>query len=222
MKNSVIKSYVLRNGRMSQAQQKAYSESKVKWALPFEESFLDFDTLFSHREDTILEIGFGMGDATHQIASKNPQKGYLAVEVHTPGVGKLLNRIEKGGLENIRIIEYDACEVVEKMILPESLSGIHIFFPDPWPKKKHHKRRLIKEPFVTELAKRLKPGGYFYVATDWENYAEQVLQVLSGNELLENGYKGFAEHQEWRPLTNFEQKGLDKSHKINEIFFVKK
>ncbi|MDC7224899.1 MAG: tRNA (guanosine(46)-N7)-methyltransferase TrmB [Spirochaetales bacterium] len=207
---------------MSPAQQQAYREQKEKWSLPYEESLLDFTTLFPQKEEIVLEIGFGMGDATHQIAFDNPQKAYLGVEVHKPGVGKLLDRITKRELTNIRIIEHDACEVVDKMIPLDSLGGIHIFFPDPWPKKKHHKRRLIQEPFLTELARRLKPGGYIYAATDWDDYAQQMLEVLSSNSLLENGYSGFADHQSWRPLTNFEQKGLKKSHEIHEVYFVRK
>ena len=207
---------------MSPAQQQAYRELREKWSLPYEERLLDFHTLFPGKDKVVLEIGFGMGDATHQIAFENPDTAYIGVEVHKPGVGKLLDRIDKRELTNIRIIEHDACEVIREMIPPESLGGIHIFFPDPWPKKKHHKRRLIQEPFVTELSKRLAKGGYLYAATDWEEYAEQMLTVLSANSLLENGYEGFAAHQEWRPLTNFEQKGLKKSHDIHEVYFVKK
>ena len=222
MEKSGIKSYVIRKGRMSSAQQQAYRDLKEKWSLPFEEKLLDFHALFPGKSKVVLEIGFGMGDATHQIAFDNPENAYLGVEVHKPGVGKLLDRIEKRELTNIRIIEHDACEVVRSMIPRDSLGGIHVFFPDPWPKKKHHKRRLIQEPFITELAERLTKGGYFYAATDWEDYAGQILTVLSANTLLENGYDGFADHQEWRPLTNFEQKGLKKSHEIHEVFFVKK
>ncbi|MDC7220394.1 MAG: tRNA (guanosine(46)-N7)-methyltransferase TrmB [Spirochaetales bacterium] len=222
MEKRGIKSYVIRQGRMSQAQQQAYREQKEKWSLPYEEKALDFTETFPGLDQVVLEIGFGMGDATHQIAFENRDKGYIGVEVHKPGVGKLLDQITKRELTNIRIIEHDACEVVDRMISPASLAGVHIFFPDPWPKKKHHKRRLIQEPFVTELAKRLKPGGYFYAATDWDDYADQMLEVLSANSLLENGFSGFADHQSWRPLTNFEQKGLKKSHEIHEVFFVKK
>jgi tRNA (guanine-N7-)-methyltransferase len=222
MENKGIKSYVIRKGRMSPAQQAAYRDLKEKWVIPYEERLLDFSLLFSEMKDVTLEIGFGMGDATHQIAYENPEKAYLGVEVHRPGVGKLLDRIEKRELLNIRIIEHDACEVVENMIPEGSLEGIHIFFPDPWPKKKHHKRRLIREPFITLLAERLRPGGYLYAATDWDDYADQMLEVLSGNALLENRYETFAEPQSWRPLTNFEQKGLKKSHLIHEVVFVKK
>jgi tRNA (guanine-N7-)-methyltransferase len=207
---------------MSSAQQQAYREQKEKWTLSYAEKNLDFTELFPQKESVVLEIGFGMGDATHQIAFDNPNKAYIGVEVHQPGVGKLLDRITKRELTNIRIIEHDACEVVDNMIPAGSLGGIHIFFPDPWPKKKHHKRRLIQEPFLTELVKRLKPGGYIYAATDWDDYADQMLEVLSSNKLLKNGYNGFADHQSWRPLTNFEQKGLNKSHEIHEVYFVKK
>ncbi len=207
---------------MSPAQQTAYRELKQKWVLPYGETLLDFESIFSSPEGVVLEIGFGMGDATHQIASENPGKAYLGVEVHKPGVGKLLDRIEKRGLTNIRIVEHDVCEVLRSMIPPSSLEGIHIFFPDPWPKKKHHKRRLIQEPFLTELAEHLKPGGYLYAATDWDDYAEQMLEVLSTNGLLENRYQDFADPQKWRPLTNFEQKGLKKSHRIHELYFVRK
>jgi tRNA (guanine-N7-)-methyltransferase len=220
--HSPVRSFVLRKGRMSRAQQSAYEELKEVWTLPFQETQLEFSSLFPAMKDIILEIGFGMGDATHQIACDNPDKAYLGVEVHKPGVGKLLDRIHKRGLENIRIIEYDACRVVDKMIPSDSLAGVHIFFPDPWPKKKHHKRRLIKEPFITELAGKLRKGGYLYAVTDWEEYASQILSVMSENELLNNKFENYADHQSWRPLTKFEQKGLKKSHTIREILFVKK
>lgn len=222
MEERRIKSYVLRKGRMSRAQRTAYETLRPLWCLPFEKKLLSWETLFPGKKEIILEIGFGMGDATHEIAASHRDKGFLGVEVHAPGVGKLLDRIDKRGLKNIRIIQHDICEVMEEMIPSASLDGVHIFFPDPWPKKKHHKRRLIQEPFLSDLVGLIKPGGYLYAVSDWEDYADQILDVCERNELITNRFKGFADPQNWRPPTNFERKGREKSHPIREIYFIKK
>ena len=166
-----------------------------------------------------IEIGFGMGRATAEIAAANPDKYYMGIEVHVPGVGRLLGDIEERKLDNLRIINHDAVEVLENMIPDGSVEGFHIFFPDPWPKKKHHKRRLLNEEFTGLLVKKLKPGGYIYAVTDWENYAEQMLRVLSSNRQLKNKYENWAEPPGWRPRTAFERKGLDKNHVIRELYY---
>lgn len=162
-----------------------------------------------------------MGTSTAQIAAANPDKNYLGIEVHRPGIGRLLWEIESRGLSNIRIVEGDAADFMQKMLAPSSLQAIHIFFPDPWPKKKHHKRRLLRRPFTEVLAQRLVPGGYLYMTTDWEDYALEALAELAATPGLCNAYDGFAEPQPWRPATEFERKGLNKSHIIRELFFTK-
>lgn len=215
------KSYVIRKGRFTTAQQKAYQTFSEKLIIPFTEEKIDFVSCFGNGNPVVLEIGFGMGITTAEIAQANPDKNYLGIEVHRPGIGRLLWEIEKRGLSNIRIIEYDAVQAVEKMIPCGSLDAIHIFFPDPWPKKRHHKRRLIQRPFTASLAACLKNSGYLYMVTDWEDYALFAMEELSGTEGLRNAYEGFAPTQEWRPRTKFEVKGLAKEHAIFELFFTR-
>jgi len=217
----MLKSYVIRKGRFTDAQKKAYEELAEKYIIPFNEQELDFNEIFNNTKNITLEIGFGMGIATAEIAQANPDKNYLGVEVHPPGIGRLLWEIEKRALSNIRIIEYDASVVAQKMIPVSSLDAIHLFFPDPWPKKRHRKRRLVQRPFTEILAKCLKPGGYLYMVTDWEDYALHALEELSATAGLRNAYDGFAEPQSWRPVTKFEKKGLAKDHVIREIYFLK-
>ena len=206
------KSYVIRAGRFTDAQKNAYDKLSEKFIIPFSEEKINSN-------NTIMEIGFGMGIATAAIAQANPDKNYLGIEVHRPGIGRLLWEIEKKALSNIRIIEFDAVQVVEHMIQPASLEGIHLFFPDPWPKKRHHKRRLIQRPFTEKLASCLKPGGYLYMVTDWEDYAFFALEELNATIGLKNEYNDFAPPQEWRPKTKFENKGLAKGHAIKELLF---
>ena len=213
-----IKSYVLRAGRMSPAQQSAYERLFDTFSYPFEEK----QTIPENDDrDLIIEIGFGMGDATYQIAMENGDKDYLGVEVYKPGIGKLLDRIEKEDIKNLRVIEHDAVEVLRYMVKDSSISGFHIFFPDPWPKKKHHKRRIIQKEFLELLTSKLKKGAYIYAVTDWENYAEHMLEVFQSQNRLRNRYRDFAEPQEWRPFTKFERKGREKSHKIFELLYEK-
>jgi tRNA (guanine-N7-)-methyltransferase len=216
-----IKSYVLRAGRMSVAQRRSYETLSQAYCVPFAESLFDFKRLFGNENPVTAEIGFGMGIATAQIAQENPQKNYLGIEVHRPGIGRLLWEIEKRGLSNIRIVEYDAVDVLGKMIPDASLAAFHIFFPDPWPKKRHHKRRLITRPFTDLLAEKLCPGGYAYMVTDWADYGDWALAELSATVGLRNNYDGFAPPQAWRPRTKFEQKGIEKNHEVRELFFVK-
>jgi len=218
----MIKSYVIRKGRYTTAQKKAYDITGEKYLLAFSEQEIDFYKLFSNENGVTLEIGFGMGDATAEIAQANPEKNYLGIEVHRPGIGRLLWEIEKRGLCNIRIIEYDAVSVTQKMIPKDSLDAVHIFFPDPWPKKRHRKRRLIQRPFTDSLASCLKQGGYLYMVTDWEDYALHALEELSNTVTLRNVYETFSERQGWRPLTKFEQKGMAKEHVIKELYFTKR
>ena len=215
-----IKSYVLRAGRMSPAQQSAYNRLFDTFSYPYKEEILQRDPKLTDR-DMIIEIGFGMGDATYQIAMENPDKDYLGIEVYKPGIGKLLDQIEQNNIRNLRVIEHDAVEVLGSMIEDSSIQGFHIFFPDPWPKKKHHKRRIIQPAFVKLLQSKLIKGGYLYAVTDWENYAEHMLSVLEAEEGLTNKYSEFADPQEWRPFTKFERKGKEKSHRIFELLYIK-
>ena len=221
MQGREIRSYVLRSGRGTSAQQRAYKNLSRDYLINFANDAVNFQNIFENEFPVIAEIGFGMGDATAVIAAENPEKNYFGIEVHKPGIGKLLLEIEKRSLSNVRIIEHDATEVFEKMIPTNSLDGIHIFFPDPWPKKRHHKRRLVKRPFSGVLESKLKPGGYLYMVTDWEDYAGCALAELSATENLANTFDNYAPHQDWRPRTGFEKKGLAKNHKVKELLFTK-
>lgn len=214
-----VRSYVLRQGRVSNAQLRAYRTLLPRYGVPYAPVHLDPRQLFGRSAPLVLEIGFGMGETTAQIALRHPQYDYLALEVHTPGVGALLQLIEAHGLSNVRIAQHDAVEVVREMLSPSSLDAVHIFFPDPWPKKRHQKRRLIQAPFVALLAERLKPGGYIHVATDWRDYAEQILAVMSAQALLLNSATGFAPRPDNRPLTKFESRGLKLGHEVWDIVF---
>jgi len=217
-----IRSYVLRQGRVSNAQRRAHDTLLPRYGIEYSPAPLDFDAAFGRAAPRILEIGFGMGETTATIAATHREIDYLALEVHTPGVGSLLKQIEALGLSNVRIIQHDAVEVLERMIPAASLNGVHIFFPDPWPKKRHHKRRLIQSPLVSLLASKLKPGGYVHAATDWEEYAQQILDIFSDEPLLDNTADGFAPRPEYRPLTKFEQRGLKLGHGVWDIVFRRK
>ena len=217
-----IRSYVLRQGRVSNAQARAHRELLPRYGIPFSDQHLDLDGAFGRAAPKILEIGFGMGETTAAIAAAQPENDYLGIEVHTPGVGSLLKQIAERGLTNLRLIQHDAADVLRVMIAPASLDGVHIFFPDPWPKKRHHKRRLVQTDFVALLASRLKPGGYVHMATDWEEYAQQMLAVLSAEPRLENTADGFAPRPEYRPQTKFESRGLKLGHGVWDVVFRKK
>ena len=216
----MLKSYVKRSGRVTTAQKNAFDTFSEQYLIPFKEEEIDLAELFKNNDIT-LEIGFGSGIATAQIAQDNPNKNYIGIDVHRPGIGHLLMEIQNRKLDNLKIIEYDAAIVLEKMIPVSSLEAIHIFFPDPWPKKRHRKRRLVQKPFTETLANCLKPDGYLYFVTDWEDYAVHALEELSAVTLLKNKYEGFAEPQSWRPKTKFEQKGLVKGHIIRELLFIR-
>lgn len=217
-----IRSYVLRQGRVSNAQRRAHETLMPKYGIPFAENLLDLEAIFGRSAPKFLEIGFGMGETTTVIAQAHPQHDYLAIEVHTPGVGSLLKQIEESGLTNVRIVQHDAVEVLQKMLPPDCLDGVHVFFPDPWPKARHHKRRLIQPEFIALLCRRLKQGGYIHAATDWEDYAGQILEVLSNEPQLANTAVDYAARLEYRPLTKFEQRGLRLGHGVWDLVFKKK
>ena len=216
-----IRSYVLRQGRISNAQRRAHSELLPLYGVPFSPAPLDLVELFGRAAPKTLEIGFGMGETTAEIAQQHPERDYLGVEVHTPGVGSLLARIAELQLANVRVIQHDAVEVIEKMIAPASLDGVHLFFPDPWPKKRHHKRRLIQAPFVSLLTSRMKPGAVLHTCTDWEDYAAQMLQVLTAEPTLQNTASGYATRPETRPQTKFERRGIGLGHGVWDVMFRK-
>jgi tRNA (guanine-N7-)-methyltransferase len=215
-----IRSFVIRAGRTTAGQQRALDTLLPRFGLPYRETALDLAAVFGRADSPkILEIGFGMGETTARIAAAHPAADYIGVEVHTPGVGALLLRIEELGLANLRVIQHDAHEVLEHMIAPGSLAGVHIFFPDPWHKKRHHKRRLVQPPLVALVASRLAPGGYLHCATDWEEYAAQMLEVLSAELALANTAEAYAPRPDYRPLTKFENRGLRLGHGVWDLVF---
>ena len=240
-----IKSFVRRAGRTTTGQTKAFQELGPQFILPYQPNAIDLIATYAYStraegqndpqkevktgpSPLVLEIGFGMGEATAHIAALMPDTRFLCCEVHQPGVGALLKRIGEQGLQNIRIISHDAVEVIDNMLPPASLDGVHIFFPDPWHKKKHNKRRLIQSPLIAKLATRLKPGGYLHCATDWQPYAEQILQVLSDEPLLKNTATtshpelgGYAPKPFYRPLTKFENRGIKLGHGVWDVVFVR-
>lgn len=219
-----IKSYVKRAGRTTTGQAKAFEDLGPKFLLKYAPQPLDAQAAFGREGKLILEIGFGMGEATAHIARVRPDDNFLCCEVHEPGVGALLKRIGEQELGNIRILQHDAVEVIDHMLTEGCLDGIHIFFPDPWHKKKHNKRRLIQSPFVAKLVSRLKVGGYLHCATDWQPYAEQMLEVLGAEAQLANtatdaGLAGYAPKPDYRPLTKFENRGLRLGHGVWDLVF---
>ena len=214
-----IRSFALRQGRFSPAQRRAHEELLPRFGIAFTEAPLDLAAAFGRQASKILEIGSGMGETTAAIAQAAPDRDFLAVEVHAPGVGSLLKQIDERGLTNLRVIQHDAAEVVTQMIAHEALAGIHVFFPDPWPKKRHHKRRLLQPPFVHELALRLAAGGYLHAATDWQDYAAAILAALTAEPLLDNTARDYAPRPDYRPLTKFERRGLRLGHGVWDIVF---
>jgi tRNA (guanine-N7-)-methyltransferase len=203
---------------MSPAQRRACEELLPRYGVTPAPA-LDFEVVFGRKAPVVLEIGFGMGETTAAIAGAHPQVDFLAVDVHLPGVGALLRSIAASELTNLRVLHHDALEVVGTMIAPATLSGIHVFFPDPWPKKRHHKRRLLGGVFVHELALRLALGGYLHVATDWEDYAQEILAALESEPMLANAAPGFASRPAWRPLTKFERRGIGLGHTVRDLVF---
>jgi len=217
-----IRSFVTRAGRLSVAQGRAIAELGPRFCLPYAKAPLDMALAFGRSAPTILEIGFGMGETSARIAAGMPDKNFIGVEVHTPGVGSLLKLIDEQKLGNLRLIQHDAFEVLTNMIAPASLAGVHVFFPDPWHKARHNKRRLIQPPLVALLASRIAAGGYLHCATDWEDYAHQMLAVLSAESALENTAAGFAPRPDYRPVTKFENRGLKLGHGVWDLVFRKR
>jgi tRNA (guanine-N7-)-methyltransferase len=217
-----IRSYVLRTGRTTVGQAKAIETLGPRYLLPCQPHAIDLAQAFGRDAPTVLEIGFGMGEATAHIAGLMPERNFLCCEVHTPGVGALLKRIGDLGLTNIRIVQHDAVEVLQHMLPPDSLAGVHIFFPDPWHKARHNKRRLVQPHFLAKLLPRMRSGGYIHCATDWEPYAQQMLEVLGAEPALENTADGFAQRPHYRPLTKFENRGIRLGHGVWDVVFRKR
>lgn len=216
-----IRSFVTRAGHLSAAQARAIAELGPKFVLPYVKEALAIDEVFGRQAPPIFEIGFGMGETSAKIAAATPEKNFIGVEVHTPGVGSLLKQIGEQGLTNMRLIQHDAVEVLTHMIAPGALAGVHVFFPDPWHKARHHKRRLIQGPLVSLLASRIAAGGYLHCATDWKEYAVQMLEVLSAEPTLKNSAAAYAPRPDYRPVTKFENRGLRLGHGVWDLVFLK-
>jgi len=223
IKKRPIRSFVLRQGRLTTAQERALATEMPKYGIAYTTQPLNLDAAFARPNSRkIVEIGFGMGETTAHIAEQHPEWDILGIEVHTPGVGSLLKQVSERELTNVRVIQHDAVEVLKHMIGEGSLDGVHIFFPDPWPKKRHHKRRLIQKGFVELLSSKLKVGGYLHIATDWQEYAEWILEVLKAEPLLKNTASDYAPKPDYRPLTKFENRGLRLGHGVWDILFTRK
>jgi tRNA (guanine-N7-)-methyltransferase len=217
-----IRSFALRGGHMSEAQKRAYNAGMPKWSIGFDPKVTDFNRHFPKPAPLVLEIGFGMGETSAHIAVLQPENNFIGAEVYTSGVGSLLKLIEQNALDNLRVIQHDAVEILQTMIAPNSLHGVHIFFPDPWHKARHNKRRLIQGPFASLVASRIQAGGYLHCATDWEPYAKQMLEVLSNEAALKNSAEGFATRPTYRPVTKFENRGLKLGHGVWDLVFLKR
>jgi tRNA (guanine-N7-)-methyltransferase len=220
IKKRPIRTYILRQGRITAAQKKAIQDNFQKHAVIFENKIINFDDIFKNKNsDLILEIGFGMGTSTAEIAKSNLNKNYIAIEVHSPGVGNLLKLIQKDDISNLKIIQHDAVEVLNLMIKNDSLDGIHIFFPDPWPKKRHHKRRLIQSNLLKLIAQKIKKTGYLHIATDWEDYAVWIIDLLDKEELLQKMSDDFFKKPDYRPLTKYENRGIKLGYRVWDMIY---
>jgi len=220
IKKRPIRSYILRQGRITAAQNKAIRENFQKHAVIFENKLTNFSDLFKTKNsELILEIGFGMGTSTAEIAKSNLNKNYIAIEVHSPGVGNLLKLIQESDIRNLKIIQHDAVEVLNVMIKNDSLDGIHIFFPDPWPKKRHHKRRLIQSNLLKLIAQKIKKSGYLHIATDWEDYALWIIDLLDKEELLQKTSDDFFKKPDYRPLTKYENRGIKLGYRVWDMIY---
>ena len=218
MEQSSIRTYRLRGSRITGPQQSALDKYWDAYGIEYSTEFLNITSLFPTAEQVVLEIGFGMGEATALIARDFPNTGYLAVEVHKPGIGKLMARVEELALSNIRIIEGDAHPIITTMIPDKSVDGVHLFFPDPWPKKRHNKRRIVNAEFLALIHPKIKDGGFFHIATDWVPYAEYIEEVFAASPLFTGGV---VERPDWRPVTRFEGQGITKDHQVTDLRYTK-
>jgi tRNA (guanine-N7-)-methyltransferase len=216
-----IRSFVVRAGRMSPKQERGLNDGMTRFGVSYEAVPCDWSQVFGRIAPLVLEIGFGMGQTTAEIAAAQPETSFIGVEVHPPGVGNLCNLLDERALSNVRVIQHDAVEVLQHMVAPNSLAGVHVYFPDPWHKKRHNKRRLIQPPLVSLIASRLAPTGYLHLATDWVPYAEQMLEVLSAEPLLKNTAINFSQRPSWRPLTKFESRGIKLGHEVRDLLFIR-
>ena len=218
MERPSIRSYSIRGTRITQAQRDAKSVLQKIHGIPVHNKLLDLQSIFPDSEKIIMEIGFGMGEATAIMALKSPHNGYLAVDLHPPGIGKLLARIQEQAITNIKVIEDDVHVVLPYMIHDRALDGVHLYFPDPWPKSKHHKRRIVTPAFLELVAAKLKPGGYFHLATDWFPYAQAMQVVFSTSDQFSGGV---IDKPDWRPVTRFEGQGIDKDHRVTDLLYFR-
>ena len=218
MERPSVRSYSIRGSRITDAQRTAKDALQKVHGIEFKQEQIDIPAIFPKSDKVIMEIGFGMGEATAIIAKNHPNNGYIAVDVHPPGIGKLLARIVENELTNLKVIEEDVHVVLQHMIKDESLDGIHLFFPDPWPKKKHNKRRIVNEGFLSLIYPKIKKGGFIHIATDWVPYAVSIQEVFAGSSLFTGGV---IEKPEWRPVTRFEGQGIDKDHAVNDMMYTK-
>ncbi len=219
-----IRSFVIREGRLTQGQSRAITELWPKWGIEYQEELLNFAEIFGNDNPVTLEIGFGMGHSLVEMAKNAPKRNFLGIEVHTPGIGAILAAARDNGVENLRVIKHDAIEVLEQMIALDSLDRLQLFFPDPWHKARHHKRRIVKQEFLDLVIPRLKSNGVIHIATDWQEYADEILAILEVDERLENlaGKNCFAPRPQYRPITKFETRGIRLGHTVNDLLFKKK
>jgi tRNA (guanine-N7-)-methyltransferase len=217
MERPSVRSYSIRGSRITDAQRLAKDALQKVHGIEFKQEQIKISEIFPKSDRVIMEIGFGMGEATAIIAKNHPNNGYIAVDVHPPGIGKLLARIVENDLTNLKVIEEDVHVVLQHMIADESLDGIHLFFPDPWPKKKHNKRRIVNESFLSLIHPKIKKGGFIHIATDWVPYAVSIQEVFAGSTLFTGGV---IDKPEWRPVTRFEGQGIDKDHAVNDMMYI--
>ena len=217
MERPTVRSYSIRGSRITVAQRQAKMALQKVHGIEFKQEIIDLKAIFPKADKIIMEIGFGMGEATAIIAKNHPDNAYIAVDVHPPGIGKLLSRIDEDKLSNVKVIEDDVHVVLEHMFADHCLDGIHLFFPDPWPKKKHHKRRIVNESFLRLIHPKIKKGGFIHIATDWVPYATSIQEVFSNSDLFAGGV---IPKPEWRPVTRFEDQGIDKDHAVNDMYYV--
>jgi tRNA (guanine-N7-)-methyltransferase len=217
MERPTVRSYSIRGSRITVAQRQAKTALQMVHGIEFKQEIIDLKAIFPKANKVIMEIGFGMGEATAIIAKNHPDNAYIAVDVHPPGIGKLLSRIDEDKLSNVKVIEDDVHVVLQHMFADHCLDGIHLFFPDPWPKKKHHKRRIVNDGFLQLIHPKLKKGGFIHIATDWVPYATSIQEVFSNSDLFAGGV---IPKPEWRPVTRFEDQGIDKDHAVNDMYYV--